>query len=75
MTLIEQTLAELAARYEINTRRLALLNADPSFRRIDPNTLHETYTCAPATVEAIRETIREVCASFKVDPAQLGFCL
>lgn len=72
-SLVEQTLAELAAKAEINSRRATLLAADPTYRRVDANMLHETYVCASATSEAIHEMIHEVCDTFDVSPSELGF--
>ena len=72
-SLVEQTLAELAAKAEINSRRATLLAADPAYHRVDANMLHETYVCASTTTEAIHEMIREVCDTFDVSPSELGF--
>lgn len=72
---VVQALAELNARCEIDNRKAALLKADPTFRRVDANTLHETYTCAAATGEAIRAMIVEVCKSFGIRPADLGYMI
>jgi hypothetical protein len=65
-TLIEQTLAELNAKHEINCRKSAILKVDPTYRRVDPDRDYETYTCAPETGVAIRAMIVEVCKSFGV---------
>lgn len=74
-SLIDASLAQLEARAEIDKRKAGLLRADPTFRRVDANTLHETYTCAPATGAAIRAMALEVCRAFDVVPADLGYAL
>lgn len=74
-SLIEQTRAELGARCEIDSRKLELLAADAFYRRVDANTLHETFTCSPSTGKAIRAMILEVCAKFEIYPTDLGYML